>query len=97
MAQKRIEAIKHLPILEINAEAEALTNHLLAKVLPPNAAEDAFHIAVAASHGMDFLLTWNCKHINNPHCIRRIEQCCTDFGMRCPVVATPTELLSTEL
>jgi hypothetical protein len=42
---------------------------------------------------MDFLLTWNCTHINNPHLIRRIEGACADLGFVCPVICTPEELL----
>jgi hypothetical protein len=34
-------------------------------VIPERAAADAGHIAVASRHGMDYLLTWNCRHIAN--------------------------------
>lgn len=34
-------------------------------VLPPQVAHDAAHIAVAAVHAVDYLLTWNCKHLAN--------------------------------
>jgi hypothetical protein len=86
-----------IPLLEPTPQAEAIAERLLACVIPPNAAEDAAHIAVAAAHSVDFLLTWNCKHINNPHTTRKIEQCCMDLGFCCPVIATPAELLFIEL
>ena len=63
-------------------------------ITPPNAASDALHIAIAAAHAMDFLLPWNCKHINNPHLVRRIERACAERGLACPVICTPEELLS---
>ena len=56
------------------------------------AAGDAAHVALAAVHGMDFLLTWNCKHINNAALKRRIEAACAELGFRCPVICTPNEL-----
>ncbi len=43
---------------------------------------------------MDFLLTWNCKHINKRYTFRRIERACAACGMACPVIATPTELMN---
>jgi len=48
-------------------------------------------------HGIDFLLTWNCKHINNRYTTRKIEECCQKMGFTCPVIATPTELMEIEL
>lgn len=96
MAEKRISIVESIPLLDSNDEAEALAEKLLRDLLPPNAAEDAAHIAIAAVHSMDFLLTWNCRHINNRYTIRRIEKCCSQLGMVCPVIATPTELMSIE-
>jgi len=34
-----------------------------AAAIPRKATEDALHITLATVHGMDYLLTWNCKHI----------------------------------
>lgn len=60
---KRIDAIKNLPILEIDDEAIKLGAQILKSgVIPQKAAADAGHIAVAARHGIHYLLTWNCKH-----------------------------------
>ena len=61
--------------------------------LPAQPEADAAHIALSAVHAMDFLLTWNCKHINNPHLVRRIERACAKRGLSCPVICTPEELL----
>ena len=56
-------------------------------------AESTFHIAVAAANGVDYLLTWNCKHIANPAMRPRIEQICRDREFEPPVICTPQELL----
>jgi hypothetical protein len=94
MAQRRVDALSQIPLLNPTEESEELTIYLLKEVVPANAADDAAHIAIAAVHQMDFLLTWNCKHINNRYTIRRIEQCCLKMGFTCPVIATPNELMN---
>jgi len=63
-------------------------------VVPRKAAEDALHIAVAAVHGLDFLLTWNCKHIANAMMRSAIERVCREAGYEPPVICTPEELTS---
>ena len=96
MAEERLAKIQRLPVLALSATAENLAVLLLERVIPARAIDDAAHIAVAAVNGMDFLLTWNCRHINNRYTIRRIEKCCADAGFTCPVVATRAELMSIE-
>ena len=65
-AQRRLAAISGLPILEINDAAEQLGKRLMDEgTIPSSRAEDALHISLATVHGMDFLLTWNFRHINN--------------------------------
>jgi hypothetical protein len=96
MAEDRLAKVQSLPVLTLTETAESLANLLLEKVIPVQAIGDAAHIAVAAVNGMDFLLTWNCRHINNRYTIRRIEKCCADAGFACPVIATPAELMSIE-
>jgi len=63
------------------------------QIIPPAAAPDAVHLALVAAHRIDFLLTWNCKHLHNPHLERRIEAACRACGFECPVICTPAELL----
>jgi len=61
-------------------------------VIRRDAAEDAVHIAIAAVHGMDFLLTWNCKHIANAIMRGAIEGACREATYEPPVICTPEEL-----
>lgn len=92
-ARKRIAAIKNLPILEIDDETIKLGAQILKSgVIPQKAAADADHVAVAARHGIDYLLTWNCKHIANAEIIRRLEQVIRKHGYIAPTICTPTEL-----
>ncbi|MFO0804906.1 MAG: type II toxin-antitoxin system VapC family toxin [Gemmataceae bacterium] len=93
-AQKRLAILTDLPELEITADAEALADAIMASgVLPPHVARDAAHIAVAAVHGMDYLLTWNCKHLANVQISRRVSLVCEKAGHRMPIICTPEELM----
>jgi len=94
MAEARLRALDGIPRLPAQPEVDEVIEHLLGSdLIPANAAADAAHIAFSAVHAMDFLLTWNCKHINNPHLVRRIERACAEHGLNCPVICTPEELL----
>ena len=65
-AERRLEAIEGLPILPITDGGRQLAKELIGKTpLPTNAQVDALHIAIATLNGMDYLLTWNCRHIAN--------------------------------
>jgi hypothetical protein len=93
-AMARMKMLTGLIVLPVTEAAQELTLRLLAEaIIPAVAAADAAHLGVAASHAMDFLLTWNCKHINNPHLIRRIERACAAVGLACPIICTPAELM----
>lgn len=63
------------------------------KVVPEKAKEDALHIAAAAFYGMDYLLTWNCKHIANAEMRNKIIDVVQSQEFECPVICTPEELM----
>ncbi len=64
MASKRLEILQSLSVLELTDTIEDLGMQFLTRSnLPAKASDDAIHIAVATVHGLDYLLTWNCKHI----------------------------------
>lgn len=94
MAQRRLEAVREIRLLDLNDETVALAYELVgAGPLPEKAAEDALHIAVATVHGMDYLLTWNCKHIANAEMRSAVESICRAKGYEPPVICTPEELM----
>lgn len=93
-AQKRLAVISGLAVLDLNPGAESLTQAILASgALPPSAGRDAAHVAVAAFHAVDYLLTWNCKHLANAQIMRKIESVCQALGYRMPIICTPEELM----
>ena len=92
-ARKRLTAISGLPILEINDAAEELAKRLVdEELIPETSAEDALHIALATVHGMDFLLTWNFRHINNAEMKAKIRAAIEAVGYECPIICSPEEL-----
>jgi predicted nucleic acid-binding protein len=92
-AQRRSDALSGLPILAINDAAVSLAKHLIdGGLIPETSAEDALHIALATVHGMDFLLTWNFRHINNAEAKARIGSAIEALGYECPIICSPEEL-----
>ena len=95
-AQLRLQTLRDIPMLEVLAEARDLGKLLVKELaIPAKAIEDAYHVAVAAVQGMDYLITWNCAHIANLQMRRKIEKICLEAGYVPAVIGTPEELLST--
>jgi predicted nucleic acid-binding protein len=93
-AQERLATIASLTLLEISEEAVALAQHILqAEAIPVGFPEDALHIAVAVVNGIDYLLTWNYRHLANAGLRSRIEAACRDFGYEPVIICTPEELM----
>ena len=91
--RRRLSAISGLPILEINDAADQLAKRFLAGgAMPVSSPEDALHISLATVHGMDFLLTWNFRHINNAELKTRIRTIIEAAGYESPVICSPEEL-----
>ena len=92
--QRRLSALEGIPELDITDNARDLSKLLIANTpLPDKAQIDALHIAMATVHGMDYLLTWNCRHIANATFRHRIDAVCEFAGYRPPILCTPLELM----
>ena len=93
-ATARMALIGELPVLEATEQAERLTEAIVADgAIPVRAVRDAAHIAVAAVNDVDYLLTWNCKHLANAQIMRRVSVVCNFQGISMPVICTPEELM----
>jgi predicted nucleic acid-binding protein len=93
-AQRRLAALTGVPLLDVTTEARLLAGEILSLGgMPPKAYVDAVHVAVAAAHGIDYLLTWNCTHIANPMMRGKIEAICRATGFEAPVICTPVEFM----
>jgi len=94
MAAARLEKLAGLPQLAQSRAVDLLAQRIVDHgIIPLSAAPDATHIALAAVHAMNFLLTWNCKHIANAFNRRRLETLCRGAGFECPVICTPASLM----
>ncbi|MFM6477282.1 MAG: type II toxin-antitoxin system VapC family toxin [Dolichospermum sp.] len=94
IATKRLELISELPLLAINEAVEELAQQFLIKSnLPPKASDDALHIALATVYKVDYLLTWNCKHIANAQIQKKLSQISIQSGYELPTICTPYELM----
>ncbi|MCX7172807.1 MAG: type II toxin-antitoxin system VapC family toxin [Proteobacteria bacterium] len=96
-AQKRLAVLADMPLLLISEEALNIAEALVGQgIVSSKAAEDALHIAVATVYGVDYLLTWNCRHIANPEIQRGISEYLEQIGLFLPFICTPEELLGEE-
>jgi predicted nucleic acid-binding protein len=94
IANKRLELLENFELLSINETVITLAEQFINKSnLPSKAATDAIHIALATIHGIDYLLTWNCKHIANAQIQKKLAQVSLDFGYEMPTICTPYELM----
>lgn len=94
MAVKRMAALQGLPLISGGAESARLAADLLDRGLfPANARADANHLAVATCGGVDYLLTWNYRHLANAVILRRLEKFLSGRGLSLPRVCTPEELM----
>lgn len=90
---RRRRALRGIPALGVGEEATRLAGELIRRgALPKKATVDAFHISIAAAHQIDYLLTWNCKHIANATMRGTIEAICRSVGLKPPIICTPEEL-----
>ncbi len=93
-ARIRLEALGAVALVDATSDAEGLTQALVdLGAVPRQAADDAAHIAIAVTNGVDFLVTWNFRHIANATMRVRIEQVCRQAGYEPPVICTPNELM----
>lgn len=92
-AQQRLRVLEFLELLAVSETALALAQVLMERgAVPTKAAADALHIAIAVTNGVEYLLTWNCRHIANASMRSRIERLCQTQGYEPTIICTPDEL-----
>ncbi len=96
-SERRMNVIKGLESLRIDNDVVALAERIIETgLIPSKAITDAGHIAIAARHSMDFLLTWNCTHIANAEILVKINYVVSAAGFFLPTICTPDELFGGE-
>ena len=92
--QSRHEKVSTFPVLEVLPEVRRLADtYFSALTIPEKARADAYHLAIASWHGIDFIVSWNCIHIVNGRIKRLIEEVNAGQGIRTPIICTPEELM----
>lgn len=90
---RRLSFVDGIPALDITEQAKVLAKSLIEKkAIPASSEEDALHIGIAAAAGVDYLLTWNFKHINNAETKVAITAIIESHGFVCPLLCSPEEL-----
>jgi len=93
-AAAALELIKDLPLLSSSPRLQRIVaEYIRSKVMPAGAVGDAAHLAMASVHSIDFVLTWNCKHLANANKIRHIGMVNQRLGLSVPVLTTPLTLI----
>ena len=93
-AQRRVTFLSSFPLLEVTDDVLSLTENILkSQLFPVKAIRDISHIAVASVHGIEYLLTWNCTHINHATTKEKVRVVCEREGVPFPIICTPEELM----
>lgn len=94
LAAKRLQLLDAIPLLPLDPEIGIIAQEIISRtILPPKASIDALHIAIAAHHRIEYLLTWNCRHIANARILPRIRDVLTDLAVYIPTICTPEEMV----
>jgi hypothetical protein len=93
-AQRRQPFLQDLPLLDLTEAVDGVAKSIMdTGLLPQKAMRDAVHIAVSSVHGIDILLTWNCRHIANATIMKELSEAVARSGYELPILCTPEELL----
>ena len=94
LAAERLQSLDGIPLLPLDPQIGVIAKEIMSRaILPPKASIDALHIAIVAHHRIQYLLTWNCRHIANAKILPRIHEVLTDLGIPIPIICTPEEMV----
>ena len=94
LAAERMQSLAGIPLLPLADEIGVIASEIMSRaILPAKATVDALHIAAVAHHRVEYLLTWNCKHIANARILPRIHKVLLDLGIPIPIICTPEEMV----
>lgn len=93
-AARRLEALSGIAILPVTDEVVRLSEALIQEgAIPAKALGDSLHVGVSAVHGVEYLLTWNYRHLDNAETKPLMRSVCAVLGYTCPEICTPQELV----
>ncbi|MGA2296347.1 MAG: type II toxin-antitoxin system VapC family toxin [FCB group bacterium] len=93
-SSERLSITKNIPLLEYTEEIDKLAIQYVKLLnIPEKSRTDAFHLAIAVWFEIDYLLSWNCKHIANAVVNYKLREYNKTNSLFVPILCTPTELL----
>jgi predicted nucleic acid-binding protein len=93
-AAERLKLVADFNILDIDDEVErAAAFYAKNFALPSSDLRDAFHLALASVHEVEYLVTWNFAHLANASKRTHIETLNRRLHLSTPVICTPEELM----
>lgn len=96
-AHESLSVLESLVTVHPSETSEVLVQKLTdSRAIPDEAAQDAMHIAIAVTSGVEFLATWNFCYIANPANASKINLVCRDAGYRPTVICTPEQLMGAQ-
>ena len=94
LAAERLGLLEGIPLLPLDPEVGVIATEIIQRaILPQSATIDALHIAMVAHHRIEYLLTWNCRHIANAKILPRIHDVLEELGIPIPIICTPEEMV----
>ncbi len=97
LAAERLESLDGIPLLPLESEIAQIADEIMNRaILPPKARTDALHIAIVAHQRIQYLLTWNCRHIANATILPRIHKLLNDLSIPIPIICTPEEMIAND-
>jgi hypothetical protein len=94
-ARRRMEILQTISVLESTSKIESLAGRIVRELeIPASAEADAFHLACAIEYEMDYLLTWNCKHLANGPRMKRLAALAVAESLWMPIILTPQEMVN---
>ncbi len=92
-----IKFILSIPLLPPNNDIEQIVDFYIANyVMPKSLKGDAVHLAYACFYNIQYLLTWNCKHLANANKQKHIQIINAHLGLPTPQIITPLQLFHEE-
>ena len=93
-AAQRLSLVEGFSLLDVDEEVERVVRFYVENlVMPRRDLRDAFHLALASVHEVEYLVTWNFAHLANASKRTHIEVLNRRLHLASPVICSPEELM----
>ncbi len=94
VASIRANLLQGTEVLPVTNQIDIIAkNYLSILHIPEKSALDALHLAYAVLFNMDYLLTWNCKHLAHAEIRKKLKSYNDSIGLKTPEITTPNDLM----